>query len=93
MDKFPELATLAGNDNILHLERGDLQEGLAAAEAVGDDNIQETVGANIDPHQWNHGSSDQREAWLTYGLETGDPARCNETFDESQSGIEVMPRR
>lgn len=84
--------TLAGNDNILHLERGDLEEGLDAAEAVGDDNIQERVGVNIDPHQWNHGSSEQRAAWLTYGLETGEPARCNETFDESQTGIEVMPR-
>ena len=85
-------ATLNGNDNILYLERGDLAEGLAAAEAVGDDNIQERVGVNIDPHQWNHGSSEQRAAWLTYGLDTGEAGRCSETFDESQTGIEVMPR-
>lgn len=84
--------TLDGNDNILYLERGDLEEGLRAAEAVGDDNIQETMGADINPHKWNHGSSEQREAWLTYGLESGDPARCNETFDEGQRGIDVMPR-
>ena len=85
--------TLEGNDNLLYLERGDLAEGLQAAEAVGDDSIQESMGANVDPHKWNHGSAAQREAWLTLGMDTGNPAVCNDTFDERASGIEIMPER
>ena len=85
--------TFEGNDNILYLERGDLEEGLRAAEAVGDDNIQETMGAQVNPHDWTHGSSAQREAWLTLGLETGDPAACNDTFDPSVPATEIMPSR
>lgn len=84
--------TFEGNDNILYLERGDLEEGLRAAEAVGDDSIQEMSGVAIDPHQWNHGSAEQRQAWLTLGLETGDPAACNDTFSNRTSGIEIMPQ-
>jgi len=83
--------TLNGNDNILYLERGDLEEGLAAAAAVGDDNIQETSGVAIDADTWSHGSSAQREAWLEYGIQTGDPGRCGETFDERIPAVEIMP--
>ncbi len=84
-------STLSGNDNLLYLERGDLAEGLGAAQAVGDDRIQETAGAQIDPHKWNHGSAEQREAWLTLGMDTGNPAECNATFEERAAGIEIMP--
>ncbi len=84
--------TLSGNDNLLYLERGDLSEGLRAAEAVGDDSIQESMGANVDPHKWNHGSSTQREAWLTLGMDTGNPAACNDTFSDRSAGIDIMPQ-
>ena len=84
--------TFEGNDNILYLERGDLQEGLRAAAAVGDDNIQETMGGQVNPHNWTHGSSEQREAWLTLGLETGDPAACNDTFSDRADGVSILPR-
>jgi predicted metalloprotease len=84
-------STFEGNDNILYLERGDLREGLTAAQAVGDDRIQETAGAQVDPHKWNHGSAEQREAWLTLGIDTGDPGRCQDTFDLDIPGIEIMP--
>ncbi len=83
--------TLEGNDNLLYLDRGDLSEGLRAAEAVGDDSIQESMGGNVDPHKWNHGSAAQREAWLTLGMDTGNPAVCNDTFNTRASGIEIMP--
>ncbi len=83
--------TFEGNDNILYLERGDLEEGLAAAAAVGDDRIQETAGAQVDPHKWNHGSARQRQAWFTLGLDTGDPGRCQDTFDLDIAGTEIMP--
>ena len=85
--------TLNGNDNLLYLEVGDIEEGIAAAEAVGDDNIQETAGAQVNPHNWTHGSSEQRQAWLRLGLETGDPAACNATFDTAVPATEIMPSR
>ena len=83
--------TFEDEDNLLYLERGDLAAGVAAAQAVGDDRIQETAGAQVDPHKWNHGSAAQREAWLTLGMDTGNPAECNATFDDRAPGIEIMP--
>jgi predicted metalloprotease len=59
------------------LERGDIQEGLAAAASVGDDRIQEQAGMTIDPHTWTHGSSQQRVHWFTVGFDTGDPEQCD----------------
>ncbi|MDW3217590.1 MAG: neutral zinc metallopeptidase [Acidimicrobiales bacterium] len=73
------------------LEPGDIAEGLAAAEAVGDDRIQESAGQDVTPHNWTHGSAEQRQAWFTLGLETGDPVRCEETFDMSVDATRVMP--
>lgn len=59
------------------LEPGDVEEGLRAAAAIGDDNIQRQSSGRIQPESWTHGSSEQRVSWLRRGLESGDPDRCD----------------
>jgi uncharacterized protein len=62
------------------LSSGDLEEGLAAAAAIGDDRIQESTRGRVDPESFTHGTSEQRATWFRRGFEAGDPNAC-ETFD------------
>ncbi|MDH3729519.1 MAG: neutral zinc metallopeptidase [Acidimicrobiia bacterium] len=59
------------------LDPGDTQEAIEAAEAVGDDRIQEQATGTVNPESWTHGSSEQRVEWFNTGFETGDPNACN----------------
>lgn len=59
------------------LESGDLEEGLEAAAAVGDDRIQRQSGGRVTPENWTHGSSKQRVEWFRTGFEDGDPNSCD----------------
>jgi predicted metalloprotease len=63
------------------LESGDVEEGLAAAAAVGDDRLQRMGGGRIVPESFTHGSSAQRQEWFRRGLETGRPDACD-TFTQ-----------
>jgi predicted metalloprotease len=65
------------------IEPGDFEEGLRAAAAIGDDQLQKTSRGYVQPESWTHGSSEQRMAWLRRGLESGDPAACN-TFETNR---------
>lgn len=58
-------------------EPGELEEAMDAAEAVGDDRIQEATTGRVNPESWTHGSAEQRREWLGRGLDTGDPATCD----------------
>ncbi len=66
----------AGRDANL-LEPGDVEEGLAAAAAIGDDRLQRRAQGYTVPETWTHGSSEMRVRWLRRGLETGDIRACD----------------
>jgi hypothetical protein len=63
------------------LEPGDVEEGLSAAAAIGDDRLARRSGRDISPESFTHGSSEQRARWLRTGLDTGDVDACD-TFAE-----------
>ena len=65
------------------LEPGDIEEGLRAASAIGDDRIQKQTQGRIVPDAFTHGSSEQRMRWFSRGFETGDPQACD-TFGAAQ---------
>ena len=63
------------------LEPGDMEEGIGAASAVGDDTIQKRrPGGHVVPDAFTHGTSEQRMSWFRKGLDTGSVTACN-TFE------------
>ena len=63
----------------VELESGDLEEGLRAAAAIGDDRIQRMSTGHVFPEKFTHGSSEQRVTWLRRGFDNGTPDAC-QTF-------------
>lgn len=65
------------------LEEGDLQEAIAAAQAVGDDVIHSSAGRTPMPDSFTHGSAAQRQEWLMRGFRSADMAQCD-TFGRAR---------
>jgi len=78
------LAGMFGNEMAAMgiLERGDIEEGLGAASAVGDDRIQRATQGHVNPDAFTHGSAAQRAEWFRRGLQSGRMQACD-TFRNS----------
>lgn len=59
------------------LETGDLEEGLNAAKAIGDDALQKRSSGHVRPESWTHGSSQQRMKWFKAGFKGGQMTDCD----------------
>ena len=59
------------------LEPGDIEEGLRAAAAIGDDTLQRRAQGHVTPESWTHGSSEQRVRWFRAGYESGRMESCD----------------
>jgi len=71
------LAGVWARDNKDILEQGDIEEGLNAANAIGDDRLQKQSQGYVVPDSFTHGSSAQRVQWFRRGIETGDMRQCD----------------
>ncbi len=63
--------------NADRMEPGDVEEGLNAAHAIGDDTLMRGAGQQPVESMFTHGSSEQRMAWLRKGMQTGNPSSCD----------------
>ena len=63
--------------NAARMEAGDIEEGMRAANAIGDDTLMQQSGQRAVESMFTHGTSEQRKAALQQGLKTGDPNSCN----------------
>jgi predicted metalloprotease len=73
----------SGEALILELNQDDISEAISAAQAVGDDKIQQRSGGGVNPESWTHGSAAAREHWFMQGYTDGTLAGCD-TFQTDQ---------
>jgi predicted metalloprotease len=67
------------------IDQADVNDGLSAAAAVGDDHLQKMSRGAVSPESFTHGTSAQRQSWFTRGLQSGDLNQCN-TFETKANG-------
>lgn len=82
-DCFAGVWARKADDSRNIIEEGDVEEGLNAASAIGDDRLQKKSQGYVVPESFTHGSSEQRVRWFKRGLDTGDLANCD-TFSAQQ---------
>jgi hypothetical protein len=68
------------------LQPGDLEEGMRAAAAVGDDRLQRGATGRVDRESFTHGTSEQRVSWLRTGFQVGNPDGCD-TFSPAYADL------
>ncbi len=71
------LAGVWARDNKDLLEKGDIEEGLNAASAIGDDRLQKRSQGYVVPESFTHGTSAQRVEWFKRGIQTGNIGQCD----------------
>jgi predicted metalloprotease len=59
------------------ISREDIQQGLDTAAKIGDDALQKKSGGSVNPAEFTHGTSAQRQEWFQRGYDTGDPKSCD----------------
>jgi len=67
----------------LNITQQDIDEGMRAATAIGDDTLQRATQGRVVPDAFTHGTAEQRSRWLMTGMESGDPNACD-TFNARQ---------
>ena len=67
----------------LNITQQDIDEGMRAATAIGDDTLQRATQGRVVPDAFTHGTSEQRSRWLMTGMNSGDPNACD-TFNSPQ---------
>ncbi len=71
------LAGVWARDNKDLLDQGDIEEGINAATAIGDDRLQKRSQGYVVPESFTHGTSAQRVEWFKRGIQTGDIGQCD----------------
>lgn len=74
-----------------YLEKGDIEEAMNAASAVGDDTIQRKMTGNVSPDNFTHGTSEQRMRWFNAGYEAGDLSDSDTFNIDSGSLQRILP--
>jgi len=80
------LAGVWASQNPGQLDPGDFEEGVRAAQAIGDDTLQRQSQGRVVPDSFTHGSAEQRIRWLTKGFKAGNPDACD-TFSIPASSL------
>jgi Predicted metalloprotease len=80
-DCFAGLWAHHAHEREAYLEEGDIEEGLRAASAVGDDLLQKRAQGYVVPESFTHGTAEQRASWFRRGLETGSLEACDTFAD------------
>ena len=70
-----------GQEQFHFIEKGDLEEALKSANAIGDDKLQQKFNGRISPQNYTHGTSAQRAKWYRMGFETGDISELKAIFE------------